>query len=1086
MLASFCALTLISILSSASATLKNDGRYEAVHRIRDDSNGTTRPTTTSSDTTTLSTVDVTSTITLGPSFGSTGGLPIIVANETGLEYASSCNAAKQQWVANTGMVFVSNSTFTTASQTVNNSWSMSDWTTTSLSDSQIYTMCDGYPRLNGTTTVLSTRSIQTITWTTSFLTITPVSRNVSAPTCTIGAEDCSVLQAEYTTSDVAYSSQLSQDQSASITSTATKPTSPICGQPTLPPAVLTTMIPPACAVNTASLQLLYWPVSTVSGDLCHGNASTITATPTIPGQPNTVKYMNTTLTSPTVYFEFKNVGVFQQGINSLWCCTDYVASQVYAIGTDYEAKHSYQNTLLPLPSASVSSRCGLLGGGFGPPQSMNYADFNVPVPASAYRCQPKCWTNDDLEQYATMSDFTYEKYATENRCLTIWDDYRPALAVPTEFATVFPSAGFKDGMSLACTFILNEAGDNIFFDPPKALTQVQSADGPSAPAPVNAGPTTSTQKISTTSLIGSSGPVALVPAATPDSPTAPIDSAIPTPTVVEESTPTAPAQESNLDDSSEDSIEPPSYPAQPIDPDDDLDDPVQPDAPADSPSAPAQADTTDDHPATRTQPDQPNNTPNELPDNVDTAPVDPPSAPTTPSVNDPEDASSPDTAEPVSPETSAAGVGAIILSALGATSTPNADSGSPVNNEDAGAQLLNSQTPQTATVRDQAFTVVPEANDPSVVVVANGQTTATIAPGETGTVGGQVVSLAPSASAGIVIGSGNAAVTLTPGGSPSGPASLASTSYKLPVITVGSAAISANSASQYVVGTQTLAPGGSAVVVSGTTYSLDPSASALVANDVTQSLQPDVSAANTRSLLVAGDHTFTPDSSSAIVIAGQTLQPGSQTVVAGTTYSLDASASAVAINGVTQDLQPVSPATAIFTANGQTFTARASSALVIAGQTLQPGSEATIAGTTYSLAPSGSALVVNGATQTAQSLALATSSDAPVFVVNDQAIHEDLSSNAIISGQTLAPGSATVIDGTTYSLEPSATALVVDGTTHTLQPAVGSILGATGSSTPVGSATSSTGPASTNAASGAPSRRVYDLLIPLSLWLLVG
>ncbi|KAK4957602.1 hypothetical protein LTR10_005569 [Elasticomyces elasticus] len=1065
MLASFCALTLISILSSASATLKNDGRYEAVHRIRDDSNGTTRPTTTSSDTTTLSTVDVTSTITLGPSFGSTGGLPTIVANETGLEYASSCNAAKQQWVANTGMVIVSNSTFTTASQTMNNSWSMSDWTTTSLSDSQIYTMCDGYPRLNGTTTVLSTRSIQTITWTTSFLTITPVSRNVSAPTCTIGAEDCSVLQAEYTTSDVAYSSQLSQDQSASITSTATKPTSPICGQPTLPPAVLTSMIPPACAVNTASLQLLYWPVSTVSGDLCHGNASTITATPTIPGQPNTVKYMNTTLTSPTVYFEFKNV---------------------YAIGTDYEAKSSYQNTLLPLPSASVSSRCGLLGGGFGPPQSMNYADFNVPVPASAYRCQPKCWTNDDLEQYATMSGFTYEKYATENRCSTIWDDYRPALAVPTEFATVFPSAGFKDGMSLACTFILNEAGDNIFFDPPKALTQVQSADGPSAPAPVNAGPTTSTQKISTTSLIGSSGPVALVPAATPDSPTAPMDSAVPTPTVVENSTPTAPAQESNLDDSSEDSIEPPSYPAQPIDSDDDLNDPVQPDAPADSPSAPAQADTTDDDSATQTQPDQSNNDPNEIPDIVDPATVDPPQTPTTPSANDPQGAPSPSTAEPVPPKTSAAGVGAIILSALGATSTPNADSSSPVNDEDAGAQLLDSQTPQTATVGDQVFTVVPEANDPSIIVVANGQTTATIAPGETGTVGGQVVSLAQSASAGIVIGSANAAVTLTPGGSPAGPASLASSSYKLPVITVGSATVSANTASQYVVGTQTLAPGGSAVVVSGTTYSLDSSASVLVANDVTQNLQPDSSAANTGSLLVAGGHTFTPDSSSAIVIAGQTLQPGSQTVVAGTTYSLDASASAVAINGVTQDLQPVSPATAIFTANGQTFTVGASSALVIAGQTLQPGSEATIAGTTYSLAPSGSALVVNGATQTAQSLAPATSSDAPVFVVNDQAIHEDSSSNAIISGQTLAPGSATVIDGTTYSLEPSATALVVDGTTHTLQSATGSTPGATGSIAQTGSATSSTGPASTNAASGAPSRMVYELLIPLSLWLLVG
>ncbi|KAK5712884.1 hypothetical protein LTR17_017853 [Elasticomyces elasticus] len=1068
MLASFCALTLISILSSASATLKNDGRYEAVHRIRDDSNGTTRPTTTSSDTTTLSTIDVTSTITLGPSFGSAGGLSHIVANETGLAYASSCNAAKQEWVANTGMVFVSNSTFTTASQTVNVSWSMSDWTTTSLSDSQVYTMCDGYPRLNGTTTLLGTKSSRAVTWTTFYPIITPVSRNVSAPTCAIAEQDCSVLQAEYSTSDAAYSSQLSADRSASITLAATRPTSPIspiCGRPTLPPAVQLSLIPAACMVNTASLQLLYWPVSTVSGDLCHGNASTITATPTIPGQPNTVKYMNTTLTSPTVYFEFKNV---------------------YAIGTDYEAKSSYQNTLLPLPSASVSSRCGLLGGGFGPPQSMNYADFNVPVPASAYRCQPKCWTNDNLEQYATMSGFTYEKYATENRCSTIWDDYRPALAVPTEFATVFPSAGFKDGMSLACTFRLNEAGDNIFFDPPKALTQVQSADGPSAPAIVDAGPTTTSQKISTTSLIGSSGPVVLVPAPTPDSPTVPIDSAIPTPTIVENSTPTAPAQESNLDDSPEDSIDTPSYPAQPDTSDDDLDDPVQPDAPDNSPTAPAQADTTDNDPATETQPDQSDNNPDELPDNVNTAPVDSSPTPTIPSVNDPEDAPSPDTAEPVSPETSTPGVGAIILSALGATLTVNADSGSAVEDEAAGAQLVSPQTAQTATVGGQAFTVVPEPNDPSLVVVGNGQTTATIIPGEIGTVGGQVASLAPSASAGIVIGSGNAAVTLTQGNSPAGPASLASTSYRLPVITVGSATISANTASQYVVGTQTLAPGGSDVVVSGTTYSLDPSASALVANDVTQNLGPDSSAADTGSLLVAGGHTFTPASSSAIVIAGQTLQPGSQTVVAGMTYSLDASASAVAINGVTQDLQPVSLATAIFTANGQTFTAGASSAVVIAGQTLQPGSEATIAGTTYSLAPSGSALVVNGATQTPQSLASATPSDAPVFMVNDQTIHEDLSSNAIISGQTLAPGSATVIDGTTYSLEPFATALVVDGTTHTLQPATSSTSGTTGSATQTGSAMSSTGPTSTNAATGAPSRSMYELLVPLSLWLLVA
>jgi hypothetical protein len=47
--------------------------------------------------------------------------------------------------------------------------------------------------------------------------------------------------------------------------------------------------------------VLYWPTSTVGGDVCGKSGSTITPTPTIPGRANTALFSGQTLVSPSVY-----------------------------------------------------------------------------------------------------------------------------------------------------------------------------------------------------------------------------------------------------------------------------------------------------------------------------------------------------------------------------------------------------------------------------------------------------------------------------------------------------------------------------------------------------------------------------------------------------------------------------------------------------------------------------------------------------------------------------------------------------------------------------------------------------------------
>ncbi|KAK4992338.1 hypothetical protein LTR66_006296 [Elasticomyces elasticus] len=299
----------------------------------------------------------------------------------------------------------------------------------------------------------------------------------------------------------------------------------------------------------------------------------------------------------------------------------------------------------------------------------------------------------------------------------------------------------------------------------------------------------------------------------------------------------------------------------------------------------------------------------------------------------------------------------------------------------------------------------------------------TLVPGGSAiTVGSTTYSLAASGTAIVVSG----ATSALPAQSPSLNAPVA------PVITIASSVITANSASAFKIGDQTLAPGGSAIQVSGTTYSLAPSGTAVVVNGQTSPVRPST-AATAVPVVTVGGSTVTQDSSSQYVFAGHTLSPGGSAIqVSGTTYSLALSGAAIVVNGQTSTISPgVTAAPSyvpVITVGGSTVSRGSLSQYVVAGQTLTPGGSAVqVSGTTYSLAPSGTAIIVNGVTA-----ALASPIGRPV-TFGSIAATPVASSAYVVAGQTLSPeGSSVVVSGTTYSLAPSGT-VVVNGQSSAIQ-----------------------------------------------------
>lgn len=328
--------------------------------------------------------------------------------------------------------------------------------------------------------------------------------------------------------------------------------------------------------------------------------------------------------------------------------------------------------------------------------------------------------------------------------------------------------------------------------------------------------------------------------------------------------------------------------------------------------------------------------------------------------------------------------------------------------------------------------------------IGGGQTLSPNGPAVTNA--GNTYSLSIGASATAIISNGVTSVIAAP-------SSVATevVAVPAPVVTIGSAVVTQNSASQYVIPSsvaggssdQTLVPGDSAIVASGTTYSIPSAGTAILVNGQTSNIATPAGAIVTfgpgpGSTAGSGVLTTPVASGGAYIIAGHTVTAGgSAVVVSGTTYSIPSAGSAVVVNGQTSAL--ATPVAAIVTlASGSGDISEAviatpigNSAYVVAGQTLSPGGSVIIdGGTTYSLASSagvgsgGGAIVINGITSSLPAVTVAAG--VPATSVGS-------SGEYIIAGQTLIPGgSAILAAGTTYSLVSGTNGvIVVNGVTST-------------------------------------------------------
>ncbi|TKA71858.1 hypothetical protein B0A55_09830 [Friedmanniomyces simplex] len=383
--------------------------------------------------------------------------------------------------------------------------------------------------------------------------------------------------------------------------------------------------------------------------------------------------------------------------------------------------------------------------------------------------------------------------------------------------------------------------------------------------------------------------------------------------------------------------------------------------------------------------------------------------------------------------------GVVIGSGSGATtvSTGGSSSGS-------GSQVV--------TVGGSTFTVTPSNNrGSSGVVVAAGGSTATLAPGQTANVGGQTVS-APS-SGGVVIGSGSGATIVSSGGSSSGagPGSQ--------VVTVGGSTFtvtpSSNGGSSGVVvvaggSTATLAPGQTANV-GGQTVTAPASGGVIIGSGSGAAV---VSPAGSSSagfgssggaiaqadslpaevITVAGS-TATANPVPAFVVDGQTVLPGGAPITVGSdTIAIPASPTAIIVDGSTLPIAGSIASSTVFDVNGIPITANPELAFPIAGQTLQAGgAPITVDGTTLSLVPGGTAVVIDGITSIISQQTPGAAANIPLLTVGSQTFTANAATQfSLAPGATLTPGGVVTVSGTTISLATGATAVIINGQTRDL------------------------------------------------------
>lgn len=250
------------------------------------------------------------------------------------------------------------------------------------------TLCDGRPRALESYkrfVVTSTYALDPPETTTLYSTYTDPS-----PTCTIAATACAAIESAFP-DDVSH-----------------------CEAPYVP----CSMSPDHCIIYGKERNtLFYWPISTVSGDFCAQNGTTVFAEPTSPPKPNEVVIEGYTFTSPTNYVSFEGARAV---IRSTWP------------GVTDCGPPAHTNVIVPITESFYSMGYYDFGR-----RSFNFADLAPnPIPTAAYNRQAKCG------QKHTCSG-------------VIEGSYTPILPLPTEILNLEPeewrSAGCR-GTSLGYSF----------------------------------------------------------------------------------------------------------------------------------------------------------------------------------------------------------------------------------------------------------------------------------------------------------------------------------------------------------------------------------------------------------------------------------------------------------------------------------------------------------------------------------------------------------------------------------------------------------------------------------------------------------
>lgn len=121
-----------------------------------------------------------------------------------------------------------------------------------------------------------------------------------------------------------------------------------------------------------------------------------------------------------------------------------------------------------------------------------------------------------------------------------------------------------------------------------------------------------------------------------------------------------------------------------------------------------------------------------------------------------------------------------------------------------------------------------------------------------------------------------------------------------PVLTLGNQAYTANSAGEFVVGSQTIAPGSPAVTISGTPISVEPQGTEAVVGSSTQELGGTISS---RPVLTVSTRVYTANSAGEFIIGSQTVVPGSPAVtISGTPISVAPQGTEAVVGSSTEGL----------------------------------------------------------------------------------------------------------------------------------------------------------------------------------------